>query len=810
MKHHKIILSKHILCIIFTLLYFTIQAQNTIKGKVLNEDNEPLLGVNILVKGTNQGTVTDLDGEFTFMDLSEGSTLEIIFIGYERQEISATQDMVVYMKIDKNSLQEVIVSAENRNVSAQKVAISMDLVSGVKLQDMGITDLKQLQNLTPSLAFNQNTFFTQVFIRGVGSDVGSAELQDQAATLSIDGEFINRPVALNSSLFDVERIEVLKGPQGTLYGRNSTAGAINILAVKPRLNITEGNVSAQYGNYNSLKLNAAVNVPLGDKAAIRVAAMSDSHDGYRESKADPSVGVNGDIDNGKVWGARLGLMLKPTDKFNIYIAGELNKTDQQANSQYGVRLDSTGLPPYDFKTNLPEDFDVATAGSIKIDQAALRTRMSYDFGGAVLTYTGGYRHVDLEAYQPLNGFVPETFSFDNKLIYDTQSHEIRLNGESDHFIWQAGLFHGNEDQKAARGLVLPAASGAFGGSVPYLNWFDVDVNSKTTGIFGQATIDLSETLAFTGGLRYTKDKKSSDGFNIQQGPFGPPGTPAYFYPNPPQAGDAGTGQVPGAGNGSWSQVTWLTSLEYKPTENNMFFGKVSTGYKSGGFTVRDEFDAENLIAYEIGTKNYLANRKLRLNGSVFVYKYTDQQVSVFIDTQAGADIENAGSSDYFGVEIEGDYMFSSKDRINFNFNYLNAEFKELTTLVNTIGNSAIVANLAGNKPAQTPELIIVAGYNHTFSLGEGTLDFGIGTMFKSDYYLQVFNFEMDKQKAYTKTDINLTYRAGNGKWELGAFLNNLEDNRIINYASFNGSNINIYNWSFGSPRLFGLRTSYKF
>jgi len=811
MKNQQLTFFKCILCAVCILFCVSAQSQETIKGKVLDENSEPLLGTSIVVKGTNNGTTTDFDGNFILNNVASGSTIIVSYVGYIRKELPAQDGMVVSMEVDANSLKEVIVSAENRNVSAQKVPISMDLVSGVKLQDLGIADLKQLQNLTPSLAFNQNTFFTQVFIRGVGSDVGAAELQDQAATLSIDGEFINRPVALNAALFDIERIEVLKGPQGTLYGRNATAGAINILAAKPKLNITDGNVSAQYGNYNSSKLNAAVNLPVGKKAAIRVAAMSDSHDGYRESNADPAVGLNGDFDNGNVWGARLGFLVKPNENLKIYVAGEYNKTDQQAISQYGVQPDSNeGQPPTNFKTDLPDDFDLATAGSMEIDQAAIRGRISYDFGGVLATYTGGYRNVDLTAYQPLNGFVPETFSFDNSLKYDTQSHEFRLNGESEGFIWQTGLFYGNEDQDAARGLILPVASGAFGGEVPYLNFFDIDVNSQTTGIFGQATLSLSETLAFTGGLRYTKDKKSSDGFNIQQGPFGPPGTPAYFYPNPPQQGDAGTGQIPGAGDGSWNQVTYLANLEYSPTEDNLFFAKVSTGYKSGGFTVRGEFDAENLTAYEIGTKNYLADRRLRLNGSIFAYNYTDQQVSVFINTEVGADIENAGESNYFGVEVEGDYMLSPKDKFSFNLNYLNAEFKELTTLVNTVGADAIVADLAGNKPAQTPTWTIVGGYNHKFDVGKGTLDLGISSMFKSDYFLQVFNFEMDRQEAYTKTDLNLTYRSPNNKWEIGAFVNNLEDNRIINYASFNGGTINIYNWNFGAPRLIGLRTNFNF
>lgn len=812
MRKQQLILLSRFLFMIFTFMSFTVQAQQDINGKVVDEKGNPFPGVNVLVKGTVKGTITDHDGKFVLKNVEKGSVLVISSMGYTKQEVISQDGMSISMKVDANSLKEVIVTAENRAVSAQRVPISMDLVSGVELREQGITDLLQLQNLAPSLGINQNTLFTQVFVRGVGSDVGGSELQDQAVTISVDGEFLNRPVALNASLYDLERIEVLKGPQGTLYGRNATAGAVNIIAAKPKLNSTEGNVSAQYGNYNSLKVNAAVNLPLGDIAAVRVAAMSDTHDGYRESNGDAEAGgYKGDLDNGNVWGARLGLMLKPSDKFYAYVAGELNKTDQHAVAQYGVAVGSTGMPPYDFKTDLPDDFDVATPGFIKINQTALRGRVGYDFGPFEFTYTGGYRKVDLDGYQPLNGFVPETFSFSNKLKYDTQSHEFRLNGESTNFIWQAGFFYGNEDQKAIRGLFLPGAAGRFGGKFPYLNYFDLDVNSKTTGIFGQATINFTDTWSFTGGLRYTYDKKSLDGYNLQRAPFGPPGTPAYFYPDsPPMPGDNGVGKVPAAGSGSWNQITWLANLEYKPSAENLWFAKASTGYKSGGFNIAEEYDAENLLAFEVGTKNYLSNRTLRLNGSAFYYKYSDQQVNVYINETLGALTQNAGESNYFGLELEGDWKATPKDQFNFTVNYLKGKFNDLPTLVNVSGGAPQPVNLKGNVPAQSPKWILIGGYNHTFSLGSGTLDTRINSMFKSEYYLQAFNFTMDKQESFTKTDLNVTYKTGDGKWELGAFVNNLEDNRVITFASFTGSNINIYNWSFGSPRIIGLRSSFNF
>jgi iron complex outermembrane recepter protein len=303
-------------------------------------------------------------------------------------EIKDQTQSNITLKEASESLEEVVVTAENRSVSAQRVPITLDLVTGKSIQKQGITDLIQLQALAPSLNIVTNTIFNQINVRGVGSNDGAAELSDQAVTVGIDGEYLNRPIALNAAMFDLDRVEVLKGPQGTLYGRNATAGAVNIIAKKPT-QAREFDLGASYGNYNSLKFNGAINLPLGKIAAIRVAGLLSKHDGYRNGGDKV-----GSIDNGNFWATRLGLDINPTKNLNIYIAGELNKTDQQAPSQYGVALGSIAelknTAPRNWTTSLPKDYPVATAGFMKIDQKAIRAKLSYNFGKAQLTYSAGY------------------------------------------------------------------------------------------------------------------------------------------------------------------------------------------------------------------------------------------------------------------------------------------------------------------------------------------------------------------------------------------------------------------------------------
>lgn len=802
---------KTIVFLAFILLTSVVSIAQSINGTINSDKGDKLPGVSVVIKGTTKGTTTDKDGNYS-IDARKGQSLIFSFVGYELQEVAINDQKTIDISLKEatETLEEVVVTAENRSVSAQRVPITMDLVSGKTIQKQGISDLLQLQAIAPSLNIIQNTIFNQINVRGVGSNNGAAELSDQAVTVGIDGEYLNRPLALNTAMFDLDRVEVLKGPQGTLYGRNATAGAVNIIAKKPTQN-REVDLSASYGNYNSLKLNGAVNLPLGKIAAIRVAGLLSKHDGYRNG--GDKVGR---IDNGNFWATRAGLSINPTKALSIYVAGELGKTDQQAPSQYGVAMGNLtelkGQAPINWTVSLPNDYPVATAGFMKINQSAIRSKVAYDFGGTTLTYSGGYRKVKMDGYQPLNGFVPETFSFHNDLTYNTQSHEIRLNGESAKLSWQLGSFYGSENQDSRRGLVLPSAAGAFGGQVPFLNFFIRDVNSTTLGFFGQATYNVNDKLGLTLGLRNTSDNKTLKASDLASAPFGPPSIIRFFYPNVPTSmTQAGMKPVTGVPTeGSWNQTTWLLGMDYKIDANKMIFAKISTGYKAGGFDNQGAYNPEYLTAYEIGTKNKFANNKLRLNASAFHYDYKDQQVSIFISTAVGGAIQNSGVSTVNGLEVDGEYAISKADRFRFSVNLLDAKYKELKTVENVVSGDVRSVDLKGKVAPMSPKATLTAGYNHDFKIGSGTLTAGIQTLFKSSYYTTAFNYAMDMQKSFTKTDVNLTYTAKGGKFDVSLFAQNLEDNRIITYSSFNGGTINIYNWIFGTPRTMGIQANLHF
>lgn len=327
----------------------------------------------------------------------------------------ASSDPAAHSQPD-SFLQEIIVTAEKRTTNIQDTPIAMDAFAGDDIRRSNVNDIIGLTRLAPDLQFMQTDRTLQLSIRGVTSlDISSSS--DPALTVNIDGEYINNGTAINAALFDLERAEVLRGPQGTLYGRNSTAGALNLIAAKPVLSAYDGYVTAGYGNFDAKHGEAAFNVPIGDKVAVRVSLFHNDHKGYRDNH--PAI----DGDNANTSAARISVLAKPNDQLTAYMAGEFVDVNQGQIAQYGVPITAStpGVVPYTNPDNPaqssfipsqstfvydPSRFPLATNGSFESRQYALRARLDYDFGFASLTYAGGIRYIRQSEVQENDGLPP--------------------------------------------------------------------------------------------------------------------------------------------------------------------------------------------------------------------------------------------------------------------------------------------------------------------------------------------------------------------------------------------------------------------
>jgi len=733
---------------------------------------------------------------------------------------------------DTTGLTDIIVTAQKRATNIQDTPIAMRAFDADAVLKAGINDVNGLNRLAPDLGITNDTQYTKITVRGISSQDHS-ETADPALTINIDGEYINRPIALNASFFDLERIEVLRGPQGTLYGRNATAGALNIVAAKPKLGEFSGFVTGSYGNYKAISAEGAINVPLGEKVAIRAAGMHNEHDGYFNNA--PA----GRLSAGNTDAARLAIYAEPTEGVRVYLAGEYVDVNTTGIAQYGIVVANNGVlakPGYasgivDVIPSTPQlenggvplnldftpprkSFPLGNLGFTRIKQYAVRGRVDVDVGDiGTLSYIGGYRDVKSDVSQPLNGFVPTTFIQNYSKDSQTQSHEVRLSGgETGGIIYQVGGFYFYEDQQMAQGLFLPLAAGG-----SYLNYFYRPyVKNKSMAAFAQATVPLiADVLSVTGGIRYTKDKKR--GLFINYGPqFG-------RGPTPPAMNDTtrpGRSQFepPRLNEG---QATWTLGFDYNPTRDNLIYGKVSTGYKAGGFDNVGAFGAEKLTAYELGSKNTFANRTIQFNVAAFYYDYKDQQIPVFLDTNIGNQVVNAGKSRVWGIETDTTIILSRNDRFNATVNYLDAKLTAFQTSLLGLTGPIYDSNpttpgiqpfdLSGNRPVQSPKWTIALGYDHDFRFGDHKITAGVFTRFKSAYYLQPFNSRAEEQEAFTQTDLTLEYTAPGDRFSLQAYVRNLEDYRpygFVNYVNAGGTTL--INYVYGTPRTYGVRGTYRF
>ena len=472
---------------------------------------------------------------------------------------------------------EIIVTAQNRAENIQNVPIAISVVSGETLRKAGVTDFISVERVSPSLQITSDTTNTRVTVRGVGS-LNNNEAQDQSIAVNIDGEYINRPTILNAAIFDMDRIEVLRGPQGTLYGRNSTGGAVNFITRKPG-DAFAVNGSVSYGNYNQVIAEGGVDLPFGDLGGVRFSGIYSDHDGYNYHANSPvstpqyPTTYNSRSGSDHTYGGRASLRLKPVSGLTLDAAVEhveqnfvpaaqayadLNQPSNapgpgcSANGYVEVGQATPGTQCIPLDTNFLSKINrnsyptpLLGVGRFILRSTAIRGRATYDMGFATLTYTGGYR----DAFNSGVNTLSPNYAFTNfGAKVTTQSHELRLNGKLSGIVYQGGVFFFKEDQDTDGGLYSPF----IGPQGSYITYFKHPTTSKSYSAFAQVEVPLGSVLTAVGGLRYTDDSRHAIyrnyGFVFNSGAVdltGPaPTNLALKY--------------------SGNKVTWLAGLNYTP------------------------------------------------------------------------------------------------------------------------------------------------------------------------------------------------------------------------------------------------------
>lgn len=705
---------------------------------------------------------------------------------------------------------DIVVTAQRTASLASKTPIALSAIDGDALRSIGVTNPTRLEEQVPNLSIVRNNGL-QITIRGVSS-ADNSEKGDPSAAFLLDGVYLARPQAQEVSFYDVARVEVLRGPQGTLYGRNTTAGVINVITNRPSDRF-EAAVNGIVGNYGTLQGDAMVNLPVSDLLSLRFSGAYDKRDSYLRA----NVGAVGDPGTFKEnISGRAQALFHFSPDLTLLIRGDYaalngnSLTQVQGNDYYAPV--PAGRPGYtdpryiggNYASRQLRDLNYALISTPRGRSSSwgIDGELNWALGGAALTYLGSYRKFNL--YVDSTGFQAISYRSLATGLYRQISQELRIATDGTGPIKaQAGGYYFREDSDNTLQLfnLLPA--------YPYYAFLQGPTRSETNGAFAQATWSIVDSVRLTGGVRYSRDDKSRVGGSVMQKVAG------VFNP----ATDV---RSPNRARLVSDKITWRAGVDVDLDARTLLYGSVATGYKAGGFnggclagdpgcvnprsTSYLFYDPETLVSYELGIKTRTADNKLRLNGSLFYYNYNNLQVTSIINDNGAPRqfTDNAAKARIKGAEIEATLTPDRRNRIDLQFNYLDAKYVDYLPL--GAGNPP---NYAGRPLDRAPRVVVAAGYTYTLPLANGGgLSAAVRTRMSDSYVMTAQSVARQYvQPGFTRTDLTLRYDAPDGKYYVQGFWRNVENNVLVTSISLSSGTLLI---APSDPTTYGVQAGFRF
>ena len=740
-----------ILCLLLSLFVSTLSyAQFTVSGTVTDELGNPLMGVTAVIKGSTTGTVTDLDGNFSIDIPGNEGVLVFEYLGYGSKEVSvmaANSRITLSLQEEATALEQVVVTAQKRAQTLQEVPMAISTISEVQMQKSGVFRPNDLAIIVPNLNVTSPHAAGAPNFSMRGISVGNEFNYNQASPIGVylDEIYLGARFTHGANLYDVRRVEVLRGPQGTLYGRNTTGGAINFITRSPSLlGGVSGYATLGYGNRNRIMAEAAVDATISDNFGIRAAGKFLRSDDFMEN-VNPN-GEDGQGTNGLA--GRLSLRYH-TDKVDI--TGRFYTSNEEPGGTGVISLGSgpdgrntiTGGCRCDANEGRPltdRQFDSSTTGDVDIESkgANLTAKIALSDNLELTSITAWDKgHIaqpefDWSASAARIGHGDwiannEQAQQDMRLSYDFGRGNIIFGG---YYGWDEtnvdNTYFFYEDAPPVDALVALQV-------MPTTVYQNYDQVRKSLAFYGHGSFDLSDRFTLTAGLRWTKDNFSyQNGFAWLEVTI--PTHVAQLYNNleivpladhpllgatlGPAAGATLPQQtIPGPGalgvppdfnsplpdqDGESSKVTGTVILDYKLTESVMAYGSFSRGYRAGAFNGNGYLapeqvsfvDPETIDAWELGIKSRFLDNRMQLNAAAFLYDYTNNQFQNIVGIVSF--LENAGKSEIKGFETELAALLTDKIKLNLNIGYQDAQYKELSLLSPTDVNGALNGDANGN------------------------------------------------------------------------------------------------------------------
>ena len=724
-------------------------------------------------------------------------------------------------------IEQIVITAERRESTVQDTPVSISAFDAEAMRRQGIGGAADLHLKVPGFFYTEgggNSPITQIAIRGVGNENVTSG-GDPGVAYHFDGVYLSRPTAAAAQLFDAERIEILRGPQGTLYGRNATGGSINVVSKKPTEE-WDALADFSYGNFSSVRARVAGGGPITDWLKFRVAAVRESHDGFLKNVADDSFCADGkcnDIDEQDVWAFRTHLLLQPAEGTEILFTMQYHWDDGAAGQYRNENviqnvfcatppcspptvLDTvltSPLPSTGDKRKIRQDLDT----SLDMESKFFRLGIDQDLGlGSYPLRLSAFVSYNENIWTQIadNDFSEQPWSFTGWTEPSEQwTGEIELASAGDSmFNWILGFFALSET--AAIDFLFEDVNPAV---FPFRFDSTGEFVSHSYAGFFEGSLDF-EQFTFRAGLRLTSDKKEKTSlFSFSTFPPCPcpPGAPAPFVSDPQ--------------SDKWLRLTGRLVAEYRPTDEQMIYFSASKGYKGGGSLgsnpLQDNiYDPEDIWAIELGAKTRWLENRLQLNLAGYYNIYDDLQV--FILTGFGAHIENAAKANVGGVELE--LVAAPFDGLQFDsaVSWNHAEYDEYTSAdpVPAGFGGATTSDQSGNRLNRTPEWSANIGGQYAIALGESTLTPRFDWHYQSEAFFRPYGLDRDRSPAWDQWNVRVTWDApptDNGRFSVQLYMTNVEDNdHIMNLSVGAASELFPEQGNLHPPRLYGFTIGWEY
>ena len=673
-------------------------------------------------------------------------------------------------------IEEVLVTAEKRAGTVQETSVAITAYGSEELDLRGIEELEDLQFSAPNLVISHNSQspVTYAYIRGIGSDQLVAGF-DPGVAYHVDGIYVGQPSAMPGDMWDLERVEVLRGPQGTLYGRNTTGGSINVITREPGAE-PDANMDFTIGNYGRKRIRAAFGGGIADGVAGRLSFIRDNDNGYQQN----SAGDNGDqTDYTSVRGK---LKFDLGESADIVLTAQLfdseGRQSQKRREPFGpisVYEGATPNPtdPRKVAKDHPENLD--------LENRYFSGKLSWDLGFAELVATTGY--IDNEWYQDTDiDMSDNAVQFQEwRMETDQFTQEVQLVSTAEGpWEWILGAFYFDENLETD---YFFEDSSPFG--FVFMNGGELETES--VALYGQASYDFRDQggapFRVVGGLRWTQDEKWIDEF--QQ-------IPAFGV------------NLADVMEEKWDEISGKAGIDWFFAEDAMAYLSYSHGYKGGGFSIGqfDVFDPEIVDSFELGLKSRFLEDRAQVNVSAFYNDYQDLQVNFLLFTLFTTD--NAAEATIQGIEVESTFIPVDNLQLNATVTWLDAEFDRYQF-------SPTVA-LDGDILNRAPEFTTALTAQYDWPLADGGAVMArVDFYWQDDVYYRVQNIDRHQGDAFHTLDLRLMWTGAGDRWVIDLFAKNVtdEDNQrglTVSDGLSTGSNSFV---TYYPPRTYGVRVGWR-